>query len=71
MRADSLFLAGRCSARFRVFYAIVLNALYLPFTVMIFAVIFRDVAIEFREHSSPGSVHWHQDHVSGRLRIGS
>jgi cytochrome bd ubiquinol oxidase subunit II len=44
-------LGGALFGAFPSVYAIVLNALYLPITVMIFALIFRGVAFEFREHS--------------------
>lgn len=44
-------LGGALFGAFPAVYAITLNALYLPITVMIFALIFRGVAFEFREHS--------------------
>ena len=44
-------LGGALFGAFPAVYAIILNALYLPITVMIFALIFRGVAFEFREHS--------------------
>lgn len=44
-------LGGALFGAFPMVYAIVLNALYLPIIVMIFAQIFRGVAFEFREHS--------------------
>jgi cytochrome d ubiquinol oxidase subunit II len=44
-------LGGALFGAFPLVYGIVLNALYLPITVMIFALIFRGVAFEFREHS--------------------
>jgi cytochrome d ubiquinol oxidase subunit II len=44
-------LGGALFGAFPRVYAIVLNALYLPVMVMIFALIFRGVAFEFREHS--------------------
>ncbi len=44
-------LGGALFGAFPMVYAIVLNALYLPIIVMIFALIFRGVAFEFREHS--------------------
>jgi cytochrome d ubiquinol oxidase subunit II len=46
-------LGGALFGAFPSAYAIVLNALYLPVIVMIFALIFRGVAFEFREHSRP------------------
>ena len=48
-----IVLGGALFGAFPAAYAIVLNALYLPITVMIFALIFRGVAFEFREHSHP------------------
>jgi len=44
-------LGGALFGAFPAVYAIMLNAMYLPVTVMIFALIFRGVAFEFREHS--------------------
>src|ERR1700745_1805554 len=44
-------LGGALFGAFPIVYGIVLNALYLPVIVMIFALIFRGVAFEFREHS--------------------
>jgi len=44
-------LGGTLFGAFPIVYGIVLNALYLPVIVMIFALIFRGVAFEFREHS--------------------
>jgi cytochrome d ubiquinol oxidase subunit II len=46
-----IVLGGALFGAFPAVYAIVLNALYLPITVMIFALVFRGVAFEFREHS--------------------
>jgi cytochrome d ubiquinol oxidase subunit II len=46
-----IVLGGALFGSFPSVYAIVLNALYLPVIVMIFALIFRGVAFEFREHS--------------------
>ena len=48
-----IVLGGALFGAFPSVYAIVLNALYLPVIVMIFALIFRGVAFEFREHA-PG-----------------
>lgn len=45
-------LGGALFGAFPIVYAVVLNAFYLPVIVMIFALIFRGVAFEFREHSS-------------------
>jgi cytochrome d ubiquinol oxidase subunit II len=44
-------LGGALFGAFPSVYGIVLHALYLPLIVMIFALIFRGVAFEFREHS--------------------
>jgi cytochrome bd ubiquinol oxidase subunit II len=48
-----IVLGGALFGAFPIVYGIVLNALYLPVIVMIFALIFRGVAFEFREHSRP------------------
>jgi len=44
-------LGGALFGAFPLVYGIVLNALYLPIMVMIFALIFRGVAFEYREHA--------------------
>jgi cytochrome bd ubiquinol oxidase subunit II len=44
-------LGGALFGAFPSVYAIALHALYLPVIVMIFALVFRGVAFEFREHS--------------------
>lgn len=44
-------LGGALFGAFPLAYGIALNALYLPVVTMIFALIFRGVAFEFREHS--------------------
>jgi cytochrome d ubiquinol oxidase subunit II len=44
-------LGGALFGAFPSVYGIVLHAVYLPIIVMIFALIFRGVAFEFREHS--------------------
>ena len=44
-------LGGALFGAFPIVYGIVLNALYLPIMVMIFALIFRGVAFEYREHT--------------------
>ncbi len=44
-------LGGALFGAFPIVYGIMLNALYLPIMVMIFALIFRGVAFEFREHA--------------------
>jgi cytochrome bd ubiquinol oxidase subunit II len=46
-----IVLGGALFGAFPLVYAIVLHALYLPIIVMIFALAFRAVAFEFREHS--------------------
>jgi cytochrome bd ubiquinol oxidase subunit II len=46
-----IVLGGALFGAFPAVYAVALNALYLPIIVMIFALIFRGVAFEFREHS--------------------
>ncbi len=44
-------LGGALFGAFPTAYGVVLNALYLPVIVMIFALMFRGVAFEFREHA--------------------
>lgn len=44
-------LGGALFGAFPIAYAIILNSLYLPIIVMIFALAFRGVAFEFREHA--------------------
>ena len=44
-------LGGALFGAFPLAYGIILNALYLPLISMLFALIFRGVAFEFREHS--------------------
>lgn len=46
-----IVLGGALFGAFPGAYGIILNALYLPVIVMIFAFAFRGVAFEFREHS--------------------
>jgi cytochrome bd ubiquinol oxidase subunit II len=46
-----IVLGGALFGAFPAVYAVALNALYLPIIVMIFALIFRGVAFEFREHA--------------------
>ena len=45
-------LGGALFGAFPVVYGALLNALYLPIMVMIFALIFRGVAFEYREHAN-------------------
>ncbi|HEX3970299.1 MAG TPA: cytochrome d ubiquinol oxidase subunit II [Stellaceae bacterium] len=44
-------LGGALFGAFPLVYGVLLNALYLPITVMIFALIFRGVAFEYREQA--------------------
>ena len=46
-----IVLGGALFGAFPLAYALILNALYLPVIVMIFALAFRGVAFEFREHT--------------------
>jgi cytochrome d ubiquinol oxidase subunit II len=46
-----IVLGGALFGAFPSAYGVILNALYLPVIVMIFALAFRGVAFEFREHS--------------------
>jgi len=46
-----IVLGGALFGAFPSVYGITLHALYLPVIVMIFALVFRGVAFEFREHS--------------------
>ncbi len=46
-------LGGALFGAFPLVYGVLLNALYLPITIMIFALIFRGVAFEYREHAHP------------------
>ena len=46
-----IVLGGALFGAFPLVYGVVLNALYLPIMVMIFALIFRGVAFEYREHA--------------------
>ncbi|HWE71978.1 MAG TPA: cytochrome d ubiquinol oxidase subunit II [Stellaceae bacterium] len=45
-------LGGALFGAFPLGYGLILNALYLPITVMIFAFVFRGVAFEYREHAN-------------------
>jgi cytochrome d ubiquinol oxidase subunit II len=49
-----IVLGGALFGAFPLAYSVVLNALYLPIITMLFALIFRGVAFEFREHSTHG-----------------
>ncbi|HEY1506102.1 MAG TPA: cytochrome d ubiquinol oxidase subunit II [Stellaceae bacterium] len=44
-------LGGALFGAFPLVYGVLLNALYLPIMVMIFALIFRGIAFEYREHA--------------------
>lgn len=46
-----VLVGGVLFGAFPLAYAIALNALYLPIVTMLFALMFRGVAFEFREHS--------------------
>jgi cytochrome bd ubiquinol oxidase subunit II len=46
-----IVLGGALFGAFPSVYGLVLHALYLPLTVMVFALVFRGVAFEFRQHS--------------------
>jgi cytochrome d ubiquinol oxidase subunit II len=46
-----VILGGILFGAFPLFYAIVLSALYIPFTLMLFGFIFRGVAFEFYENA--------------------
>ena len=46
-----VILAGMLFGAFPLFYAVVFSALYIPLLAMLFGLIFRGVAFEFRDHS--------------------
>ena len=46
-----IVLGGALFGAFPIVYGIVLNALYLPIMMMIFGLIFRGIAFEYREHA--------------------
>lgn len=46
-----ILLGGTLFGAFPLVYATVLHALYIPFTLMLFGLIFRGVAFEFRENA--------------------
>jgi cytochrome bd ubiquinol oxidase subunit II len=46
-----VLMGGALFGAFPLAYATILNALYIPIYIMIFGLIFRAVAFEFREHS--------------------
>ena len=45
-------LGGMLFGAFPLFYSIALSAFYVPFIVMLFGLIFRGVAFEFRDHAN-------------------
>jgi len=47
-----VIMGGALFGAFPLAYGTILNALYIPIFIMIFGLIFRAVAFEFREHSS-------------------
>jgi cytochrome d ubiquinol oxidase subunit II len=47
-----VLMGGALFGAFPLAYGTILNALYIPIFIMIFGLIFRAVAFEFREHSS-------------------
>lgn len=49
-------LGGMLFGAFPLFYSIALSALYVPFIVMLFGLIFRGVAFEFRDHAGSPSL---------------
>jgi cytochrome d ubiquinol oxidase subunit II len=46
-----VILAGMLFGAFPPFYAVVFSALYIPLFVMLFGLIFRGIALEYREHA--------------------
>ncbi|MEJ2032652.1 MAG: cytochrome d ubiquinol oxidase subunit II [Deltaproteobacteria bacterium] len=46
-----VILGGMLFGAFPLFYSVVLSALYIPFILMLFGLVFRGVAFEFREHA--------------------
>jgi len=47
-----LILGGMLFGAFPLFYALLLSSLYIPMVVLLFGLVFRGVAFEFRSHSS-------------------
>ena len=47
-----VLLGGTLFGAFPLVYALVLHALYIPVMLMLFGLIFRGVALEFREHAT-------------------
>lgn len=52
-----VLLGGALFGAFPVVYATVFHALYIPVSAMLFGLIFRGVAFEFREHAQ-NKIHW-------------
>jgi cytochrome d ubiquinol oxidase subunit II len=46
-----LVLGGMLFGAFPLFYSVALSAFYVPIVIMLFGLIFRGVALEFRDHS--------------------
>jgi cytochrome d ubiquinol oxidase subunit II len=61
-----VLLIGALFGAFPLVYAIVLHALYIPVMLMIFALIFRGVAFEFRSHAH-NKVLWNMAFGGGSL----
>jgi cytochrome bd ubiquinol oxidase subunit II len=53
-----VLLGGMLFGAFPVFYSLVLSSLYIPITAMLFGLVFRGVAFEFREHSQTHKRVW-------------
>ncbi len=51
-----VILGGMLFGAFPLFYSVVLSALYIPFICMLFGLVFRGVAFEFRERSEKKSL---------------
>ncbi|MCL7488520.1 MAG: cytochrome d ubiquinol oxidase subunit II [Desulfobulbaceae bacterium] len=51
-----VIMAGMLFGAFPLFYSIVLSALYIPFTLMLFGFIFRGVAFEFHANAKRKSI---------------
>ena len=49
-------LGGMLFGAFPLFYSIALSAFYVPFVIMLFGLIFRGVAFEFRDHANHPSL---------------
>jgi cytochrome bd ubiquinol oxidase subunit II len=51
-----VLLGGMLFGAFPLFYSVALSAFYVPITVMLFGLIFRGVAFEFRDHAKNPSL---------------